>query len=41
VFGYVRPERKVRSDHPLRPIRATVDEILKQMSPQFPFSAAC
>jgi transposase len=25
----------VRKDHPLRPIRTMVDEILKQLSPQF------
>jgi pyruvate-formate lyase len=25
----------VREDHPLRPIRTMVDEILKQLSPQF------
>src|SRR5271168_1184147 len=35
VFSYISPEQRVRSDHPLRPIRAMVDEILKQLSPQF------
>src|SRR6267154_2198647 len=35
VFSYISPEQRVRSDHPLRPIRRMVDEILKQLSPQF------
>jgi len=35
VFSYISPEQRVRSDHPLRPIRMMVDEILKQLSPQF------
>jgi Transposase domain (DUF772) len=35
VFSYISPEERVRKDHPLRPIRTTVDEILKQLSPQF------
>jgi len=35
VFSYVSPEQRVRKDHPLRPIRTMVDEILKQLSPQF------
>jgi transposase len=35
VFSYISPEQRVRQDHPLRPIRAMVDEILKQLSPQF------
>jgi transposase len=35
VFSYISPERRVRKDHPLRPIRTMVDEILKQLSPQF------
>jgi transposase len=35
VFSYISPEQRVRKDHPLRPIRAMVDEILKQVSPQF------
>jgi len=35
VFSYISPERRVRKDHPLRPIRAMVDEIVKQLSPQF------
>jgi transposase len=35
VFSYISPEQRVRSDHPLRPIRTMVDEILKQLSAQF------
>jgi hypothetical protein len=36
VFSGISPERRARSDHPLRPIRAIVDEILKQLSPLSP-----
>src|ERR1700745_660018 len=35
VFSYISPEQRVRKDHPLRPIRAMVDQVLKQLSPQF------
>ena len=35
VFSYISPEQRVRREHPLRPIRTMVDEILKQLSPQF------
>jgi transposase len=35
VFSYISPEQRVRKDHPLRPIRTMVDEILKQLSLQF------
>ena len=35
VFSYMSPEQRVRKDHPLRPIRLMVDEIRKQLSPQF------
>ena len=35
VFSYISPEQRVRKDHLLRPIRTMVDEILKQLSPQF------
>src|ERR1700677_1800556 len=35
VFSYISPEQRVRKDHPLRPIRTMVDEILKQLSAQF------
>ena len=35
AFSYISPDQRVRKDHPLRPIRTMVDEILKQLSPQF------
>jgi transposase len=35
VFSYLSPEQRVRQDHPLRPIRTMVDEILKKLSPRF------
>ena len=35
IFSYISPEQRVRKDHPLRPIRAMVDEVLKQLSPEF------
>ena len=35
VFSYISPEQRVPRDHPLRPIRTMVDEILKQLSPRF------
>jgi len=35
IFSYVSPEERVRKDHPLRAIRALVDEVLQQLSPQF------
>src|SRR5580704_1493897 len=35
MFSYVSPEKRVPADHPLRPIRKMVDELLKEMSPQF------
>jgi len=35
IFSYISPEKRVPGDHPLRPIRKMVDEILKEMSPQF------
>ena len=35
MFSYVSPEKRVPVDHPLRPIRKMVDEILEEMSPQF------
>jgi hypothetical protein len=33
IFSYLSPEERVRKDHPLRVIRAMVDEVLKQRSP--------
>src|SRR6202795_3397343 len=35
IFSYISPEKRVPPDHPLRPIRKMVDEILKEMSPKF------
>src|ERR1700740_1846317 len=35
AFSIIPAEQRVRKDHPLRPIRTMVDEILKQLSPQF------
>jgi transposase len=35
MFSYVSPEKRVPQDHPLRPIRKLVDQVLKEMSPQF------
>jgi transposase len=35
VFSYVAPEDRVPADHPLRPIRKAVDEVLRAMSREF------
>src|SRR5207302_10513721 len=35
MFSYISPEKRIPADHPLRPIRKMVDEILKEMSPKF------
>ena len=35
MFSYVSPEKRVPADHPLRPIRKMVDEILQELSPRF------
>ena len=35
MFCYVSAEDRVPADHPLRPIRALVDEILREMSREF------
>ena len=35
MFSYISPEKRVPADHPLRPIRKMMDEILKEMSPKF------
>ena len=35
MFSYVSAEDRVPADHPLRPIRALVDEILRDMSRDF------
>ena len=34
MFSYVSPEKRVPADHPLRAIRAMVDQVLKEMSPR-------
>jgi hypothetical protein len=35
MFSYVSPEQRVPKDHPLRAIRQLVDEILRELSPEF------
>jgi transposase len=35
MFSYLSPEQRVREDHPLRAVRAQVDEVLKKLSPLF------
>jgi len=35
MFSYISPEQRVRKDHPLRPIRTIVDQVLKELSPRF------
>ena len=35
MFSYVSPEQRVPRDHPLRPIRQLVDDILREMSRDF------
>ena len=35
IFSYLSPEKRVRQDHPLRAIRAMVDQVLTQLSPRF------
>jgi transposase len=35
VFSYLSPEQRVRQDHPLRAIRAMVDQALRELSPEF------
>jgi transposase len=35
MFSYLSPETRVRKDHPLRAIRAMVDEVLSQLSRRF------
>jgi transposase len=35
IFSYLSPEERVRIDHPLRAVRAMVDEVLKQLSRRF------
>ena len=35
MFSYVSPEQRIPKDHPLRAIRALVNEVLEDMSAQF------
>jgi transposase len=35
IFSYLSPEARVRKDHPLRAIRAMMDEVLQQLSRRF------
>ena len=35
IFSYISPEERVPQEHPLRAIRAMVDAVLKELSPQF------
>jgi len=35
MFSYISPEKRVPADHPLRPVRKMVNEILREMSPEF------
>jgi transposase len=35
MFSYLSPEARVRKDHPLRAVRAMVDEVLSQLSRRF------
>jgi transposase len=35
LFSYISLERRVPSNHPLRPIRAMMDDLLEQLSPHF------
>ncbi len=35
MFSYISPEQRIPQDHPLRGIRKMVDEILRDLSPEF------
>jgi len=35
LFSYVSPEKRVPADHPLRSIRAMMDQVLEELSPTF------
>jgi transposase len=41
IFSYLSPEARVRKDHPLRAIRAMVDEVLSQLSRRFDNMYGC
>jgi hypothetical protein len=34
IWSYISPEQRVPADHPLRPPRALVDAVLKDLSPR-------
>jgi len=38
MFSYISPEKRVPTDHPLRPIGKMVDEVLKWFRSQRPAS---
>jgi transposase len=35
MFSYISAERRVPKDHPLRAVRAMVDEALRELGPRF------
>ncbi len=35
MWSYLSPEQRVPQDHPLRPIQAMVETVLKELSPRF------
>src|ERR1700674_2280776 len=35
MFSYLSSEQRIPAEHPLRPLRAMMDDILKEMSPRF------
>ena len=35
VWSYIPLEQRVPAEHPLRPLRAMVDAVLRELSPQF------
>ncbi len=35
MFSYISPEARVPADHPLRPLRRMVDQVLAELSPRF------
>ena len=35
LFSYVSAEARVPADHPLRPLRGIVDDVLRRLSPRF------
>src|SRR5438093_9688422 len=35
MWSYISPEQRIPQDHPLRPLRTLVDEVLKDLSPGF------